>query len=154
MADWISASTPEFWQESADQIYLGEGQWELAGYEVLSPSASNPITVASKSVWGIKFVVTGGSLVSGYILEFFNYGAVYPAIASHFEFLLNEIDRTEGEKINYFEPGLWRGVSNGYDNVIISGIELYTDYIPEIELDPCAPCWTSYINTTEECQEV
>jgi hypothetical protein len=149
MASWVPASTTEFWTETAECVYLGGGQWELLEFEVLTSSLLSPIAVAEKSVWGIKLSLLGADLIGwGLLVAFENYGDVELTLSSEIEFLLDVADRDDGEYVKYFEPGAWRG--EGYSNVFISNIELYTDWVDTPEPSPCR--WTSFVGSIEVCE--
>jgi hypothetical protein len=153
VADWIPAPDTDFWIEGSNTVYLGNGEWALTARGAkMEANTNNPVLEDGKSIWGIRFSWTGSAGdLTGFTVSFNSHGDVGRAASSPVEALLSLSDRDTGEYIYKFGPssGSWYGNNDGYADVIISNIEIYTDYT-ELEPSPCR--WTSFVGSIEVCE--
>jgi hypothetical protein len=147
MADWLPASTNEFWQETTYTLYLGSGQWSLtATSDVLTFKADNPVQLDGGNVFGVRFSYTNGAEVNWFEAYFDIYSGIPTDGTPPIELLLDVGDQVDGECINSITPNGWYGTVNGYNDLLISDIEIFTDWVPT----GCV--WTSYVNCIEYCE--
>jgi hypothetical protein len=150
MANWVSAGTPDFWEEAGYVVYLGEGQWSIGDLSYFSILPANPILASGASIWGVRYEWSApppGEVTLFSIDHAFNaFGFINTAVTSPMEAVLDSIDRIQGEYLSYIGFSGWFGQTYGYANLLIRNIELYTDWVPS------SLVWTSFIGSAEITQ--